>query len=383
VSGKHAGSLLALAMVLAMHSPASAQVYIGGDGLPANSIDQSVLDSLGEPVSLSEMFMGGRAPTAPVMTMPAAFIAPDQAPIAHRLQHQKSVTLTEPKPHRGTVTVTAVKAAKPEPTQTQAETPAPSDMTEEAPAPTVASPAKVAEAAPAKVLPVIVPKVEKAPEIVAAKPVPVAAPAPPPAPAPVVASAAPTPLTPEPTPTPAPTPAPAPVVAAPPPAPTPAPVVVAPPPAPVAPAPVAPAPVVAAAPASSAVPVAPPLATPAPQQASAPVPAAAVVGLGDGGATIPFEKDAAHLQPGALAALTAMASRMASDDSLQVQLMAYADGDEDSAGKARRLSLSRALAVRSYLIDQGVRSTRIEVRALGNKVPDGPPDRVDVVVQRR
>jgi len=379
VSGKHAGSLLAMAMVLAMHSPASAQVYIGGDGLPANSINQSVLDSLGEPVSLSEMFMGGRAPAAPVMTMPAAFIAPDEAPIARRLQHQKSVTLTQPKPHRGTVTVTAVKATKPE--KIQAETPAPSDMTEEAPAPTVASPAKVAEAAPAKVLPVIVPKVEKAPEVVAAKPAPVAPPAPTPAPAPVVASAAPTPLTPEPAP--APTPAPAPVVAAPPPAPAPAPVVVAPPPAPVAPAPMAPAPVVAAAPASSAVPVAPPLATPAPQQASAPVPVAAVVGLGDGGATIPFEKDAAHLQPGALAALAAMASRMASDDGLQVQLMAYADGDEDSAGKARRLSLSRALAVRSYLIDQGVRSTRIEVRALGNKVPDGPPDRVDVVVQRR
>jgi outer membrane protein OmpA-like peptidoglycan-associated protein len=119
------------------------------------------------------------------------------------------------------------------------------------------------------------------------------------------------------------------------------------------------------------------------QQAYAPVPAAAPVGQGDGGATISFEKDAAHLQPDALAALTAVANRMGKDDALQVQLMAYADGDEDSAGKARRLSLSRALAVRSYLIDQGVRSTRIEVRALGNKVPEGPPDRVDVVVQRR
>ena len=43
------------------------------------------------------------------------------------------------------------------------------------------------------------------------------------------------------------------------------------------------------------------------------------------------------------------------------------------------MSLSRALAVRAYLIDQGVRSTRMDVRALGSKVGDGPADRVDVL----
>ncbi|MCH8925159.1 MAG: OmpA family protein [Proteobacteria bacterium] len=52
-----------------------------------------------------------------------------------------------------------------------------------------------------------------------------------------------------------------------------------------------------------------------------------------------------------------------------------------SASAARRLSLSRALAVRAYLIEQGVRSTRMDVRALGDKVPDGPADRVDVLPQ--
>ena len=65
-----------------------------------------------------------------------------------------------------------------------------------------------------------------------------------------------------------------------------------------------------------------------------------------------------------------------------VMLIAYAQGDPDQASNARRLSLSRALAVRSFLIDQGVHSSRIEVRALGNKVTDGPPDRVDLVVQK-
>jgi len=47
----------------------------------------------------------------------------------------------------------------------------------------------------------------------------------------------------------------------------------------------------------------------------------------------------------------------------------------------RRLSLSRALAVRAFLIDQGVRSTRLDVRALGDKTGDGPADRVDIVPQ--
>ena len=66
-----------------------------------------------------------------------------------------------------------------------------------------------------------------------------------------------------------------------------------------------------------------------------------------------------------------------------MRLVAYAEGDDSEASKARRLSLSRALAVRGYLIKQGIRSTRMDVRALGNKVEGGPGDRVDVVVVAR
>jgi len=99
--------------------------------------------------------------------------------------------------------------------------------------------------------------------------------------------------------------------------------------------------------------------------------------------TITFDKDSARLPDGARDMLAHLASRMSEDATLEVQLLAYAAGDEENASKARRLSLSRALAVRSFLIDQGVRSTRIEVRALGNKVPDGSPDRVDIIGQKR
>ena len=63
--------------------------------------------------------------------------------------------------------------------------------------------------------------------------------------------------------------------------------------------------------------------------------------------------------------------------------MAYAGGGDLSSSKARRLSLSRALSVRTFLIENGIRSTRIDVRALGDKTTEDPVNRVDVVVTER
>ncbi len=68
---------------------------------------------------------------------------------------------------------------------------------------------------------------------------------------------------------------------------------------------------------------------------------------------------------------------------LRVQILAYAGGDDLSAGKARRLSLSRALSVRSFLIEKEIRSTRIDVRALGNKTTEKPLNRVDINITER
>ena len=65
---------------------------------------------------------------------------------------------------------------------------------------------------------------------------------------------------------------------------------------------------------------------------------------------------------------------------IRMQLLAYAGEPNLTASKARRLSLSRALAVRSYLIKKGVRSTRIDVRALGNKTNLGAPNRVELKI---
>ncbi|MHA1567973.1 MAG: OmpA family protein, partial [Alphaproteobacteria bacterium] len=53
-----------------------------------------------------------------------------------------------------------------------------------------------------------------------------------------------------------------------------------------------------------------------------------------------------------------MVQLLAADDALRIVIYAYAKGSADSASKARRLSFSRALAVRRYLVGKGVRGTR-------------------------
>lgn len=99
--------------------------------------------------------------------------------------------------------------------------------------------------------------------------------------------------------------------------------------------------------------------------------------------SLAFGADSFELSDNARRQLDQVITAMGRDDSLRIQLQAYAQGDGANASKARRLSLSRALQVRSYLIDQGVRSTRIDVRALGSNVPSGPADRVDIKTVQR
>ncbi len=93
-----------------------------------------------------------------------------------------------------------------------------------------------------------------------------------------------------------------------------------------------------------------------------------------------FTGNSADLPSNATSELRTLAERLLRADSLRVQVKAYASAVEGGPSAARRLSLSRALAVRAFLIDQGVRSTRIDVRALGNRSEGGPPERVDLIV---
>ena len=106
---------------------------------------------------------------------------------------------------------------------------------------------------------------------------------------------------------------------------------------------------------------------------------------GDAGAgtRVVFAADASKIPDAAKASLRNIAGAIKGKDGLRLQLLAYAGGETLSASKARRLALSRALSVRSYLTEVGVRGNRIDVRALGNKVSDEPMNRVDVVVVER
>jgi outer membrane protein OmpA-like peptidoglycan-associated protein len=102
----------------------------------------------------------------------------------------------------------------------------------------------------------------------------------------------------------------------------------------------------------------------------------------DGTLQIRFGLESSDLPSKAKPALDALVAKLKGDPNLRVQLHGYASGPTDSPSQARRLSLFRALSVRTHLMKSGVRSTRIDVRALGIKIDGGPKDRVDVLFPR-
>ncbi|OUR79477.1 hypothetical protein A9Q83_03465 [Alphaproteobacteria bacterium 46_93_T64] len=93
-----------------------------------------------------------------------------------------------------------------------------------------------------------------------------------------------------------------------------------------------------------------------------------------------FEKDETKLPASAKTDLQKLAEMVASS-SKRVQLVAYADAS--SNGTARRLSLGRALVIRSQLMKFGVPNNKIEVRALGKPTDNSPADRVDLKLVAR
>ncbi len=98
-----------------------------------------------------------------------------------------------------------------------------------------------------------------------------------------------------------------------------------------------------------------------------------------GGLTVTFGSGQADLSPASAQAIQGLVKKAPSGDSTSFNVVAYAAGTPDDPSTARRLSLSRALAVRSALMANGVGSSRIYVRALGAP-KDGEADRVDLAV---
>ena len=69
------------------------------------------------------------------------------------------------------------------------------------------------------------------------------------------------------------------------------------------------------------------------------------------------------------------------ESTARVQLLAFGGQHGDKSSDTRRLSLKRALIIRQILIDNGVPSERIDVRAMGGTDDNGPLDRVDVFLK--
>ncbi|MBC6440470.1 MAG: OmpA family protein [Rhodospirillales bacterium] len=102
-----------------------------------------------------------------------------------------------------------------------------------------------------------------------------------------------------------------------------------------------------------------------------------------GDMTILFEADSNALTDADEDMLRGLAGQLDANRDRRLQLRAYASSENSSASDARRLALSRALAVRAFLIENNVRSTRIDVRALGDKAEGGPLDRIDIIPVNR
>ncbi|HET7883252.1 MAG TPA: OmpA family protein [Acetobacteraceae bacterium] len=86
------------------------------------------------------------------------------------------------------------------------------------------------------------------------------------------------------------------------------------------------------------------------------------------------------LSPASAEAIRNVVQSASASDTTSFNVVAYAAGTPEDPSTARRLSLSRALAVRSALMADGVASSRIFVRALGATGGEDAPDRVDLAV---
>lgn len=127
----------------------------------------------------------------------------------------------------------------------------------------------------------------------------------------------------------------------------------------------------------------PPSAEPAtpPRQVATAAPVAAAAAA-EGLTRVLFQGGAEDLDASGRAAVRAVAERL-KGTSDRVQIKAYADSETETEGWKRRLSLRRGNNVRLALLDEGVQSFRILLRALGAPTDGGQGNRVDLIIESR
>ncbi len=95
-----------------------------------------------------------------------------------------------------------------------------------------------------------------------------------------------------------------------------------------------------------------------------------------------FESETLTLALGENEKLNRITSQLIDKPNQGIQLISYASTRSKNASAARRLSLQRALKIRNKLIKNGVPATKMSVRALGDRVKSGSPDRVDIIMTK-
>jgi outer membrane protein OmpA-like peptidoglycan-associated protein len=96
--------------------------------------------------------------------------------------------------------------------------------------------------------------------------------------------------------------------------------------------------------------------------------------------SLAFDGSESRITPEMETVLKDITTRLAANNGLRVQLNAFASGEAGNQSSARRISLSRALSARDYLVEHGgITPTRMDVRALGDQTQKQPIDRIDFV----
>ncbi|MCQ8240882.1 OmpA family protein [Rhizosaccharibacter radicis] len=96
------------------------------------------------------------------------------------------------------------------------------------------------------------------------------------------------------------------------------------------------------------------------------------------GTRIGFGSGSADLNPATMKALGDFADSLKADPTKRAEIEAYGSGAPDDPSTPRRVALSRGLNARAVLINAGIPSTRIYVRAIGLPHDGGSADRVDL-----
>lgn len=118
--------------------------------------------------------------------------------------------------------------------------------------------------------------------------------------------------------------------------------------------------------------------TPAENTAAPDTAAPVVPSLAD--LTLVFSGDASDLSPENQRKLSNLVAQLRDMTSGHLQVRGYASGSNGS--NAKRIALSRVLAVRSYFLDKKVDPKRIDVKVMGSETDRSPVDRVDMLFEQ-